>query len=592
MNRTMLATFLFAAATALGAQEPPVPPARPARPAPAARPVEVTRPARPAAPVKAWIDPIDVDMMREQALEMTMRAKELSRVDMDAAREAMEVSRNTMQIQRDEMQRARELAWADMDAARAVAPLAVDVDLVRLKALDAIAPMVSPKAIHWSPDERIAPPFFQQGEPEDSVYRLAHEMLNRGDYGRAAQMFKDIAAKYPKSVYSNDLPYYEAWARYRIGTTEELRTALKLVEPRASKIQGVTLASSSSSNSVYYARRGANDRDVAGLYTRINSALAARGDRDAADRIAKLAQAGGNTCDRDEMSVRTVAMSALTQMDPTQALPIIRNVLDKKDECSESLRQRAVFILGSRRGDAEAATLISTVAKSDPSRSVRAEAINWLPKLQGDAGVSTLEDLLRTETDENIQRAIVRTRVSSYTVMARASMGTLIDRKDAPMSLRLEAINSYNNERATSDDAAYLRNLYGKADNDRMKDAIINAVARLGGQENEQWVLGIARNPNETSQARATAIGRLMRSNMPIGDFIKLYDAADSYNVRSQIVSVLGSRKEPETIDKLIDIARNGTVTQLRTQAINALQRKNDPRANQAIIDILDGKRP
>jgi HEAT repeat protein len=279
-------------------------------------------------------------------------------------------------------------------------------------------------------------------------------------------------------------------------------------------------------------------------------------------------------------------------MDPTQALPIIRKVLDKKDDCSERLRQRAVFILGSRRGDAEAASLISTAARSDPSRSVRTEAINWLPKLQGDAGVNTLEELLRTETDESIQRAIVRTLVASDNVKARNSMRTLIDRKDAPLNLRLEAINSYANDRATSDDAAYLRNLYGKADNDRMKDAIISAVSRMGGQENEQWVLGIARNPNETSQARATAISRLVRSNMAIGDIVKLYDAADSYNVRSQIVSVLGSRKEAEATDKLIEIAKTGTVISLRTQAINALQRKNDPRANQAIIDILDGKKP
>lgn len=589
MNRTMLATFLFVAATALGAQEPPVPPSGPARPMAAPRPADVTPPALPAAPLRTWIDPIDVDRVREQALEIT-GGRELARADMEAARAAMEISRNAMELQRDELQRARELALEDARRVRLTAPIAPDLDVARAKALEA-ASITAPKAPRWSSEGRIAPPFFQQGEPEDSVYRLAHEMLNRGDYGRAAQMFRDIAAKYPKSVYANDLPYYEAWARYRIGTTEELRTALKLLEPRASKVQGVTLASSNSGG-FGYNRRGANDGDVAGLYARINSALAARGDRDAADRIAKLAQAGGNTCDTDDMSVRTEAMSSLTQMDPTQALPIIRKVLDKKDDCSERLRQRAVFILGSRRGDAEAASLISTAARSDPSRSVRTEAINWLPKLQGDAGVNTLEELLRTETDESIQRAIVRTLVASDNVKARNSTRTLIDRKDAPLNLRLEAINSYANDRATSDDAAYLRNLYGKADNDRMKDAIISAVSRMGGQENEQWVLGIARNPNETSQARATAISRLVRSNMAIGDIVKLYDAADSYNVRSQIVSVLGSRKEAEATDKLIEIAKTGTVISLRTQAINALQRKNDPRANQAIIDILDGKKP
>ena len=45
---------------------------------------------------------------------------------------------------------------------------------------------------------------------------------------------------------------------------------------------------------------------------------------------------------------------------------------------------------------------------------------------------------------------------------------------------------------------------------------------------------------------------------MAIADVVKLYDAADSYNVRSQIVNVLGNRKEPEATDKLIDIVKNG----------------------------------
>jgi hypothetical protein len=37
------------------------------------------------------------------------------------------------------------------------------------------------------------------------------------------------------------------------------------------------------------------------------------------------------------------------------------------------------------------ATLLVTTAKSDPSSSVRSEAINWLPRLPGDAGVNSLE---------------------------------------------------------------------------------------------------------------------------------------------------------------------------------------------------------
>ena len=579
MNRTTLVMMLLAAATVAVAQEPPVrptPPARPtpsprpaapARPAPPARPVDVAPPATPEPP-DVWVPmTVDVDAMRESARALAQVQRELSRVDVQAARDAArEAASATRDIDYDRIAEATEIARAEVDR---IAPRAI-------------------AGVRWSDDVRTPRPFFQQGDPEDSLYRLAHDVLNRGDYGRAAQMFKDIAQKYPKSVYADDLPYYEAWARYRIGTTEELHKAAKLLEPRASKLTGNF---QSTGNAVYIrSRRGASDGDVVTLYTRINSVLASRGDREAAERVEKLAQAGANTCNREEMQVRVEAMSALTQMDPATALPIIRRVLDKKDDCTADLRQRAVFILG-RRGDAEAANLIAAAAKSDPSRSVRMEAINWLPKLQGDAGVAALEDLLRTENDERIQRSIIRTLQSSDNAKARSSMRALIDRKDAPIALRLEAINSYNSDRATAEDAAYLRSLYGRTDDERIKNAIINTVARIGGQENEQWVLAIARNSNESSQARGTAISRLVRSNVAINDLTKLYDISDAYNVRAQIVGVLERRKEPEATNKLIDIARTSTVPQLRLEAIQALSRKNDPRASQALLELIDGSK-
>jgi HEAT repeat protein len=338
-------------------------------------------------------------------------------------------------------------------------------------------------------------------------------------------------------------------------------------------------------------RRGTGDGDVVGLYLRINSALAQRGDASAAAIVAKANQAGTNTCDNDEMQVRREAMSALNQMDAATALPIIKRVLDKKDECTAELRSQAVSLLG-RRGDGEAATLLAAAAKSDPSKSVRSQAISWLPKLQGDAGVNMLEEILRTEQDEQIQRSVVRTLTSSDNPKARSSMRALIDRKDAPIALRVEAVNAFSNDRATTEDAAYLRSLYARADNDRLKEAIINALGRIGGSENEQWILNIAKNQSEPSQLRAAAISRLMRSNLPVGDLIKLYDASDSYDVRSRIVSALENRKEPEASDKLVDIIRNSTVINIRTQALNALMRKKDPRSEKIVQDILDGKKP
>jgi len=614
MKRIFATLTLAAAVGAVQAQEPPTPPARPARPAPAERPAPASRAVAPMIPMAPWVD-IDVDAIRARALD----AVRMSDIDRDAVREssrmAADIARDMVDANRDQIRAAsdmaREMARVDMDAVRENARRIADdfgayapMPFPMIDPMPAIAPMapmaitpmpampaLAPMALYGAGDYRVHTPQFIQGDPADSLYRLAHDLLNRGEYGRSAQMFKDIAAKYPKSAYQDDLPYYEAWARYKIGTTDELRAAAKLLEPRASKLTNVVNASNRDVR--YYGfggRRRTSDGDVVGLYLRINSALAQRGDRSAADIVAKAASSGSNTCDADEISTRVEAMSALSQMDPAASLPIIKNVLNKKDECSAELRRRAIFILG-RRGDAEAANLIASTAKSDPSSSVRAEAISWLPKLQGDAGVNTLEEILRTEQDPNIQRSVVRTLTSSDNPRARSSMRALIDRKDAPLTLRIEAVNSFNSDRTTTDDAAYLRSLYSRADNDQLKVAIVSALSRIGGSENDQWVMSLAKNQNEPSSVRAIAISRVMR-NASISDLAKLYDASESLEIRSRVVGALESRKEPEAADKLYDIVRNSTVRDIKMQALSALTRRKDPRSTQLIQDILEGKKP
>ena len=53
-------------------------------------------------------------------------------------------------------------------------------------------------------------------------------------------------------------------------------------------------------------------------------------------------------------------------------------------------------------------------------------------------------------------------------------------------------------------------------------------------------------------------------------------------------MNVLAYRKEPEATDKLIEIARTGTDPQLRRLAINYLTRKNDPRTQKLLLEIVD----
>ena len=273
----------------------------------------------------------------------------------------------------------------------------------------------------WPGERRLPRPGSAVHSRRSSGFPLAvaQDILNRGDYGRAAQMFKEIGQKFPKSGYQEDLPYWEAFARYKIGTTGELQAGAKLLEPRASKLIGTTTPSSGS-NTVYVmngGRRGTGDGDVVGLYIRVNTALAQRGDA-APQRSSQGAQAGTNTCDSDEMQVRVEAMGALSQMDAAHRAANHQARARQEGRVHRRASKARRFILGRR----ETLTQLRCSRRrrrairqrrSGPKRSAGSQA-------QGDAGVNMLEEILRTEQDEQIQRSVVRTLTSSDNPQAPA----------------------------------------------------------------------------------------------------------------------------------------------------------------------------
>jgi len=83
----------------------------------------------------------------------------------------------------------------------------------------------------------------------------------------------------------------------------------------------------------------------------------------------------------------------------------------------------------------------------------------------------------------------------------------------------------------------------------------------------------------------------VMRSGT-VADWVKLYDSAESFDIRRRILTALENRKEAEAADKLVEIAKTSTVPSLRLEAISALMRRKDPRLAQLLDEIVNGRRP
>lgn len=425
-----------------------------------------------------------------------------------------------------------------------------------------------------------------QEDPADSLYRVAREALNRGEYRRAAQVFNEVTRKFPQSRYAQDCAYWEAFSRYRIGTTDELRVALRILDGKGDLPLNV--------EAMLRNGRERGTIDIPTLRARVLGALAARGDRDAEARLkTEAAQQGGELrCDREEVAVRAEALNALAQMDIASAMPTVRKVLTQRDECTVELRRRALYIVGRQPGP-DASTLILDVAKNDPDRGIRGEAMRWLPRVAGDGAIPQLEELLRTAPDENTQRAAVSALGAIDSDASRRAIRAIIERNDAAERLRRDAILSLAREKdgrgPSADELNYLRALYARMPTTGLKESVLSAVSRVPAAENEQFLLGIARNVNEPAQLRAAALQRLGRmETVKVEDIARLYDVADSRGMREQILSALAQRKEPQAIDKMMEIARRDTDPRIRSYAISLLGRSNNERAKELLKEMIE----
>src|SRR5262245_58313680 len=74
-------------------------------------------------------------------------------------------------------------------------------------------------ALATTPPAMVPPAPWAAQDPADSMYRAGRRALNRNDYRAAADQFREIRRRYPRSTYTPDAYYWQAFALYRIGGT-------------------------------------------------------------------------------------------------------------------------------------------------------------------------------------------------------------------------------------------------------------------------------------------------------------------------------------------------------------------------------------
>jgi len=422
----------------------------------------------------------------------------------------------------------------------------------------------------------VAPPAWNRQDPADSLYRQARSRLNDSRYREAADLFARIIREFPRSTYTPDSYYYQAFALYRIGGESNLTRAVELLEQQKERHADA-----------------ATNSDAQTLLLRINGELARSGNAVAAVTVVQAATAASSTsCASDaDDDVRTSALNALMQMDAELALPIIKEVLAKKDACNAPLRRKAMFIVSQLRNTGEKEDILLDIAKTDTDLEVRKNAVFWLSQVNTDRAVSAIEQVLNTATDYETRKQAIFALSQNHSPRAGQILRTWAERNDGPVALRADAI-FWLGQRSSAENGEYLRTLYSKLREPELKERVLFSVSQRSGSENGRWLMTIALDANESIEVRKKALfwaGQMQAT--PAADLVALWNRSADRELKKYLIFVYSQRRDREIVDKMIEIAKAEQDTELRKQAIFWLGQSKDPRAAQAILDIIrEGK--
>jgi HEAT repeat protein len=222
------------------------------------------------------------------------------------------------------------------------------------------------------------------------------------------------------------------------------------------------------------------------------------------------------------------------------------------------------------------------------NQNVRSSALRTLSRQENGEGIPALIEISRNTQDIWLGKQALTTLAQSGDPRARTYLRTAVQRDDLNDDMRVSAIRGIGRDYATTGDAEFLRGLYAKLPSEKTKEAVLSSLGEMGGTANAKWLMTIAGNNDESMRLRRRAIQLTDRAGTPIADLAQLYDKADDPQMKEAIITTLSNNGTKAATDKLLAIAKDDQNYSMRRRAVSALGRSEDPRVREALRSIVE----
>jgi len=275
--------------------------------------------------------------------------------------------------------------------------------------------------------------------------------------------------------------------------------------------------------------------------------------------------------DSADEEVKLMALQALQNTSPEQAVPMLEKVLEGTS--SRKVKQRALFVLA-QSNSPRAREVLRNYAKGGSTPDLQSQAIQYLGVHGGPEARAVLAEVYGSTTDVDVKRRILR----AFMVAGEKDRLLRAAQTEQNADLRMEAVSQLGAMAAHDE----LWQLYQKETSVDVKRRIIRAMMAGGSVDRLIELAKAEQNPDLRREA-VRALGQ-MRSTRTGDVLLQIYSSDNNPEVKKSVVNALFIQ---DNAAALIGLARKEQDGTMKKEIVSRLSNMHSKVATDYMIELL-----
>jgi hypothetical protein len=275
---------------------------------------------------------------------------------------------------------------------------------------------------------------------------------------------------------------------------------------------------------------------------------------------------------QSDEELKLLAINALMQSDPSQALPALEKVLNGTG--TPRLKERALFVLA-QSGSPEASQILLRIAEGNSNPELQTKAVKYLGLFGGSRGVEELSQVYSSSNDEDVKRAVLQ----SFMLAGARDRLYAAAQTEKNADLQREAVRMLGVSGARDD----LWKLYQSTPPEDVRQAILQAMFVAGDADHLEQLAKSEKN--EDLRIAAIRDMGLIGSDRTGSTLISMYAGAKDPETSTAVLQALFLQGNAQAI---VDIARKETDPEMKKDAVQKLSLMHSKVATDYLMELLN----